>query len=257
MPLDVLISYTMQDLLFGVGGSEAAPNGGVVGKLGYRQDVFEKGGLVKLMDGILELSRNYRFPKLEQTGPVVSLTPGVSQYPSSAFTNGQYDTVNLIPSFYMNYYNVGYAAGNGNGQSGTQLTWKSIDSLELMMGIAPGTPSFFSRYNDFIYIAPTPSVANTAYLRYQIEHPFTKGGALTDPFYLPNDWREIAEYAGALRFSIDTAMLDYASQFRTILYGDPQGKGDIGLITRKISQNEGDITANTAMRSMRVRVSKY
>lgn len=256
------MSYTMQDLLYGVGGSEGAVVGGMTAKLAFRQDTKEKGGLQDLADGILELSRNYRFQGLERTGPLVTLTTGQFQYPWSFFQNTgdqtiPYDNITLIPSFYLNYNTPGFTPGNGNFQAGSGLAWKSIDALELMLNLNPGTPAYFSRYQDQVYLAPPPNTPQTGYMRYQIEHPFTKPVALTDPFLLPNEWREIAEFCGALRFANKTRMLDYATQYRNTLYGDPNRPQDVGLIKSRITQIEGDSTSNTAMRSIRVMVARY
>ncbi len=256
------MAYTMNDLLYGVGGSPTSIIGGVVAKLSFRQDVQSKGGLQDIADGILELSRDYRFQGLERTGPVQTLTPGQISYPTSFFQNTadqviNYDNVDLVPSFYINYQTPGYAPGNSNYQAGSGLEWKSIDSLELMFNLNPGTPAYWTRYQGQVYLAPPPAGPNTAYMRYQIEHPFSQPVALTDSFLLPNEWREIAEYCGALRFANKVRMLDFATQYHNILYGDPNKTNDVGLVKSRITQIQGDSTSNTAMRSIRVRVHRY
>jgi hypothetical protein len=253
--------YTMSDLLYGVGGSVNNVVGGIVAKLSFRQDVASKGGLQDIADGILELSRNYRYQGLERTGPLVTLVPGQFQYEASFFENYgdivAFNNINLIPSFYINYITPGYVLGNGNYQAGSGLTWKSIDSLELMFNLNPGVPAYWTRYQDSVYIAPPPQAANTGYMRYQVEHPFSNPVSGIDPFLLPNEWREIAEFAGAMRFAAKTRMLDYAKQYHDILYGDPDKPDDVGLIKSRITQIQGDSTANTSMRSIQVRVSRY
>lgn len=246
--------YTMRDLLFGVGGTQASPTGGVCGKVSFRQDIIKQGGLTKLQDAILELSRSYRFGGLERTGPTKTLTPGQYLYPMSFFTNPTENNpvVNLIPSFYVEYV-ISPSSSTG---SGTNLLWKTIDTLELMLQLQSySNPAYFTRYNEQIYLAPVPQQANPIYMRYQVEHPFASPVSLDDIFLLPNEWKEIAEYAAALRFATDTRMLDFASQYHNILYGDPKEPGKIGLIEARISQNQGD--SISMPKQIRVAISRY
>lgn len=246
------MAYTLQDLLCGKGGTPTAPTAGVIGKLSYRQDVLAKGGLQKLQDAILELSRNYRFPDLEETGPATVLIPGQAEYPISYFTNLNADIVNLIPSFYMTYVTP-QASVNG---SGTNLTWKSVDTLELMINLTSySEPAYFTRYGNNVIIAPTPQNANPIYMRYQVEHPFSDPPALTDPFLLPNDWTMIAEYYGALQFATDNRLLDYSESYHNKLFGDPQNPGKLGLIAAKITQIEGDSISMS--RQLRPVIQRY
>lgn len=246
------MAYILQDLLFGVGGSQASPVGGVCAKLAFRQDIIQLGGLTKLQDAILDLSRQFRFQNLEETGPTTTLVAGQSEYPISYFTNGEAEVVNLIPSFYMEYL-IPPSSSSG---SGTNLIWKTVDSLELMINLQSNSnPAYFTRYSGNIIVAPVPQYANPIYMRYQHEHPFSTPVALTDPFLLDNEWKEIAEYAAAFRFATDTRMLDYASQYHNMLFGDPQNPRDIGIIQKRISQNEGD--SISMMKQIRVAINRY
>jgi hypothetical protein len=83
-------------------------------------------------------------------------------------------------------------------------------------------------------------------MRYQVEHPFSSPPSGADDFLLDNDWREIAEYAAAERGAINLRMTDYATNYHTILFGDPEferssgARGNPGLIFRRISQMESD-----------------
>jgi hypothetical protein len=92
-------------------------------------------------------------------------------------------------------------------------------------------------------------------MRYQVEHPFSTPPSGQDDFLLDNDWREIAEYAAAERGAINLRMTDYATNYHQILFGDPEferssgGRGNPGLIFRRISQMEGD--SESQMRQIR------
>lgn len=246
--------YTMQDLLCGIGASTGAPNGGVWNKLSQRADVITY-GVQWLADAIMELSQSYPFQGLQRTGPVVQMTTGTYQYPFSTWvaagdipTFGTTANPKLIPSFYMFYNNPTASVPGYN--PGIGLTYKTIDSLELMFS-TPGTPAYWSRYNNNVFIAPQPTNSYYSYMRYQIQHPFSNPPVLADTFLLDDDWREIAEYAAALRGAGDLRMLDYATQYHNILYGDPKKPGDLGLISARVSMLENDIVSSQGMRQIR------
>lgn len=240
--------YVLNDLMFGIGQTSATPNGGVMSKLAMRSDLLSLGGFTWLMDSILEFSRNYRFQWLEQTGPLFTLSPKIYSYPLDNFLIpadiGR--VANLIPSMFR-YFNTYQQNPSGNYivNPGSQLTWKSVDAIELLFN-TPGIPAYFTRFGSQILIAPIPQQPLSIFMRYQVEHPFSATPTGTDPFLLDNDWREIAEYAAAERGAITLRMMDYAQSYHTVLFGDPEferssgGRGNPGLIFRRIPQPESD-----------------
>lgn len=252
--------YTIQDLLFGIGSTANTPatyNGGVWQKLSQRNDIAASGPQA-IADSCLELSQSFPFAGLQRTTTnPVQMTNGIYQYPFSTWVNtgdiptpvNQYNAnPKLIPSFYM-FYNVPLAGVTGYNP-GIGLTYKSIDSLELMFS-TPGTPAYWSRYQNQVFIAPQPNNTFYSYMRYQIQHPFKQPALLTDLFLLDDDWREIAEYSAAVRIAGNLRMLDYAGQYKATLYGDPKKPGDVGLITARVSQMENDTVSNQGMRQIR------
>jgi hypothetical protein len=250
--------YQIQDLLCGIGstaGTASSYYGGVWNKLSQRDDVITYGAQA-IADAALELSQNYPFQGLQRTtNTFVQMTSGVYSYPFSTWVNaadiptfGTTANPKMIPSFYM-FYNMP-TAGVGGYNPGTGLMYKTIDALELMFQ-TPGTPAYWTRYNNLIYIAPQPTQSYYSYMRYLIQHPFSNPAALTDPIYIDDDWREILEYSAAMRLAGNLRMLDYATQYHNILYGDPKKKGDVGLITARVSMMENDIVANQGMRQIR------
>jgi hypothetical protein len=88
-------------------------------------------------------------------------------------------------------------------------------------------------------------------MRYQIQHPFSNPPVLTDEIFLDDDWREIIEYAAALRGAGDLRMLDYATQYHNTLYGDPKKPADVGLLTARASIMENDIVSSQGLRQIR------
>lgn len=249
--------YTIQDLLCGIGATTSAPNGGVWNKLSQRQDVFAYGPQW-IADTVLEFSNNFPFQGLQRTTTTpVQMTSGQYQYPFSTWVNtGDIPTPQnsynanpkMIPSFYM-FYNVPLAGVTGYNP-GIGLTYKSIDSLELMFS-TPGTPAYWSRYGNQIFVAPQPNNTFYSYMRYQIQHAFSQPAALSDIIQLDDDWRELIEYGAALRGAGDLRMLDYATSYHNTLYGDPTKPGSVGLVNARISQNENDIVSNQGMRQIR------
>lgn len=259
-----IYGYKISDVLWGVGGTATTPKGGVWSKLATRSDLVERGINEWATDAILELSRNFRFPGLERTGPPVLLKADVVDYTNDSLIQpaDMGMTTNLVPSF-VRYFNPYSLTAKTNASS--TLGWKTVDALELMFNTR-GVPAYFTRYGDIFKVAPVPDMDYAAYLRYQVEHPFTGSstGAPqsvdTDPFYLPNDWKLIVEFAIAEQGAIVLRMMDYAQQYHQTIFGDPEferssgGKGNPGMIFRRISQMEGD--SISMPKSIRVVVGK-
>jgi len=243
--------YTIQDLLCGIGATTSAPTGGIWDKLSQRTDIFATNkGSQWVADAVINLSRFYEYQDLEETGPTVQMTTNQVAYPLSYFINPT-DAIAFnarVPSFYMFYNNPNTNTSGAN--PGIGLTYKSIDSLELMFS-TPGTPAYWTRYGNQIYIAPQPNNSYYSYMRYQRQHPFSKPAALTDIIYLPDEWREIVEYSAAMRGAGNLRMLDYASSYKATLFGDPKKPGDLGLIKALLEQNESDTVSNQGMRAIR------
>jgi hypothetical protein len=250
--------YTISDLLTGIGSTAGTPTtyyGGVWNKLSQRNDVITYGPQA-IADAALELSQSFPFQGLQRTTSApVQMTNGVYSYPFSTWVNagdiptfGTTANPKLIPSFFMFYDNplnsyAGYNPGIG-------LMYKTIDSLELMFS-TPGTPAYWTRYANLVFIAPQPNNSYYSYMRYQVQHPFNNPPVLTDTILLDDDWREIIEYSAALRLATNLRMLDYATQYHNILFGDPKKKGDTGLITARVSMLENDTVSSMGMKQIR------
>jgi hypothetical protein len=263
------MSFTMQDIAYGVGGTATTPTGGVTSLLANRGDLLERGLYQWIYDAVLEISRDFRFQDLERTGPIIQFQQGTVSYSADSLitTEDQGHVVNLEPSF-VRFFNPYYpVAGGSYTNSSSTLKWKTIDALELMFN-TPGIPTYYSRYQNKFWVAPNPDTTYYAYLRYQVEHPFVPLVAPVQyqpydpatPFLLPNEWKVITEYWAGIKGASVLRQLDYAQNYHTILFGDPEfqrssgGKGQPGLIARRISQMEGDSTS--MMRSIRVAVSR-
>jgi hypothetical protein len=263
--------FTIKDIAYGVGGDNTTPTGGVTSLLANRTDLLERGLYGWIYDAILEISRDFRFENLEHTGPVVTLNQGQYSYAPDYLIQpadiGR--VVNLEPSFvrYFNPFNGVPVPGQSTNASST-LKWKTIDALEMMFN-TPGIPAYFTRYGGNFLVAPVPDGTYYSYLRYQVEHPFlplppasppNPPFLANTPFLLPNEWKVIVEYWAAIKGASVLRQNDISASYHTTLFGDPEfqrssgGRGQPGLIARRISQMEGDSTSMT--RSIRVHVSQ-
>lgn len=251
--------YILDDLLYGIGKTTPdTAKGGLQSLLANRFDLEARGAYTWLMDACLEFSRNFRFQWLETTGPLFYTTAGQYSYDLNNFILLQDagKIANIIPSLYR--YFLPFTPIPGTSMPGNNLLWKTIDALELMFH-TPGIPQYFTRYGSQIYMAPVPNASYPIYLRYQVEHPFSNPPVGDDKFLLDNDWREIVELGAAERGAIILRMMDYASQYHTVLFGDPEferssgARGNPGLIFRRISQMEGD--SESMMKSIRPMVA--
>jgi hypothetical protein len=208
---------------------------------------------------ILELTENYKFPGLQNTGPLNQLTPlTAGPYPYNGFQQpGDAGLeINKFDSFFM-YYN-GQVPVPGQINAGFPLKFKTIDTLEILMN-TPGPPTYWTRHEDAIYFAMMPDQAYTVYLRYQKEHPFPNAGtasASQDPILLPNSWQDIVELATAERIASDLDLDARRAKFQQRLWGDPKqpmgSPGKLGLIYGRTSQEERD--QDTTTRAMRIRM---
>lgn len=260
-----MATYKAQDIAFGPGGTAASPTGGVWSLLASRDgnELISRGMYEWIYNACLEISRDFRFQGLERTGPIVTFNTNQVDYDIDYLVqpDDADGVVNLIPSWfrYFNPYSPSGSAVYTN--SGSCLKWKSVDALELMFN-TPGIPTYFTRYQDVFKVAPVPDNNYYGYLRYQVEHPFTGASGTTadptDAILFPNEWKVILEYWVAMEGATTLRMLDYAQDYHTKLFGDPEfqrssgGRGNPGLISRRITQIEGDSTS--MMRSIRVNV---
>jgi len=222
---------------------------------------------------ILELSEDYDFPGLQQTGPTVALTPGVSSYSPNFFltpgpptpTGGgdQNLEVDKLLSIFLYYNSYVPLSASNSSNSGYDLTYSTIDDIEILINTL-GVPSKWTRHRNLIYLAMCPNAAYPVYVRYKIEHPFPGAGTPTagdDVIYLPNTWQDIIEYATAMRLATNTRMFDIATGLHTALYGDPKfqltggTEGAPGMIFARTSQKQRDQT--TSVKSLRLRIQPY
>jgi hypothetical protein len=214
---------------------------------------------------VLELSENYKFPLLQQDGPVVQLIPLQASYPTSFFLPPGAPAateINTIESFFI--FNSAYSplTSVNSTNSGYNLVFSTIDDVEVLINI-PGIPIKWTRHSNLFWFGSVPDAAYSIYARIKIENLFLNAGtgnANNDVIGMPNSWQDIIEYATAMRIARDLNLSAKASELYNALNGDSafQKSGGIegtpGLIFQRTSQESRD--QGTALKSVRLRMGR-
>lgn len=224
----------------------------IVKLLGNRGDVAAL-ATQEVADTVIELSNDYPFEELRETGPLVQLVPGQNTYALNYFLalavggNPQHVLNKIISWFYYIYPPTNLSTspvGASNANSGYNLKFRDMEDLEVLINVLT-VPIFWSWLGDDLFVAGTPNQASYTYVRYSFLHPFTSPIALnTDAILLPQNWWDIIQYGAAERIALQLRMSDVADRFHQKLYGDPEfqrssgGRGQPGLIHRRISQTQ-------------------
>ena len=239
--------------------SDLVPN--VVEKLANRSDIVTK--VPKwIKDTVLELTDSYPFEELRTTGPFRNLTVGQAEYSIDYFTNPADTNYTEVVTFFIQITSS-TTSSSAPISVGYELEYRTPPVVEPMTFIN-GTPVYWSQHGNNILIGFNPSISYPVRMKYQRRHPFStfEKDLPNDVIMMPDNWREIIEYAAAERGAINEIMLDYATTYHQLIFGDPEferqgvaGKGQPGLIHRRISQRERNMSNNS--RQMYPRVSRY
>lgn len=233
----------------------------VIRLMGNRGDVAAL-ATQEIANTIIELSNNYPFEELRETGPLVKFTPGINTYSPSFLlmpTTPARVFNKIISWFFYLQPPVNFTGSGSVGAAnpGYNIRFRDIEDMEVLANTL-SLPQFWSQLGtgNFI-VAATPNLAYYTYARYQYLHPMTAPVALTtDAVLLPTTWYDIIEYGAAERIALQLRMEDVADRFHQKLFGDPEfqrssgGRGQPGLIARRISQIQKNQSRST--RSMRL-----
>lgn len=227
---------------------------------------------------ILELTEEYKFSELQVTGPLVQLTPLTANYDFTYFLGPQDQNpppgppggppdprVQKVNSFFI--FLDPYTPPNSSNywtltNSGYNLTFKTIDRMEVLMQV-PSIPTNWTRFNQQIWIAATPTVPYYIFMRYQRLHPFPSYGTTNqdnDPIWMPDTWEDILEYATAQRLAQIYNLSDKATELNARLMGDQKFQetsgveGQPGLIFRRTSDESRD--QMTTVKRFRLRMGQ-
>lgn len=221
-------------------------------------------------DTVIELSDNYPFEQLRETGPLVQFVIGQSAYTPEFFMKpgligGNAKIFNKVVSWFFYLQQPVNLAANpniGNNNPGYNLIFRDMENLEVLYNTI-SLPQFWSQVgNETVYVAATPRSTYYTYMRYQYLHPLTAPvPLLADPLLLPTTWYDIIQYGSAERIALKLRMSDVADRFHQKLFGDPEfqrssgGRGQPGLIARRTSQTQKNQARTT--RSVRLIRSSY
>jgi hypothetical protein len=222
--------------------------------LGNRTDVA---ALVpyNLSQAVMELSNDYPFEELRETGPTTQFTAGVNEYPLTQFL---VQATSPAPQHQLGKILSWYVYYSGSTGAGYNLQFRDMSDLEVLWNVTSSIPQFWSwlgQSTTSLYVAATPSQDYYTYCRYQYLHPFSTTAVGTDPVLLPPTWYDIINYATAERIALILRMSDVADRFHMKLFGDPKRRGDVGLIAARTSQTRKNQSRTT--RSMRVMSGAY
>jgi hypothetical protein len=223
----------------------------VVRLMGNRSDVAALTAEA-MGETIKELSNNYPFEELRETGPIVQFVPGQNAYALEYFLAApiagvQHEIGKVISWFFYLNQPISLVPGVAFGYSnpGYGLKFRDIEDLEVLVNTVT-LPQFWSQLGNQLFVAATPNRAYYTYCRYQYLHPFTEPIAQpTDPILMPDTWFDIIEYATAERIALNLRMQDVADRYHSKLFGDPTGKGEVGMISRRISQTRKNQSRTT------------
>jgi hypothetical protein len=191
-----------------------------------------------------EFSMGYPFTDLEVKGPTVAFIPQQYEYDTTYFLNPDDEFARPVTWIVLDTNNTP-----------KEIKYRNPQVVEPLALTSDGRPGIFSRVGLSFIVAPTPDTPYTTWQRYQRKHPFSSPPVLADTLYFPDEWKDILEYAIAQRAALDKRMIDYASNYHTILFGDPKKPDTPGLIFNRTNQRERDSANNE--RRLIPRVQRY
>jgi hypothetical protein len=216
-----------------------------------RSDFMNYNPQKAIADSLKELTQSLPFEELRQDGPMKQLTVGQSGYPVTFFVNGGDDYSRPIAFNIFTDPNTNIVA--------YPMHYETPTAFQTIRFIPGGLPARWTRVGTNLYVGPQPNLPYTVFLVYQRRHPFNDQNLGTSPVYAPPEFQEIIEYMAAYRMAAGPLRwMDYATQLRTLLYGDPTADdriANLGLI--KARQYQQQLDEGQHSRSIGVVVGRY
>jgi hypothetical protein len=255
----------------------------VVSKLRGRTDVITSIPYY-IAQTLIDLSENYEFEELKQTGPLTNFVEDICAYPISGYDpngiNGNpfiqsiEDKITFIRSWFT------YFDTNGQvtlGQStGSVMKDRDIRVVEPMSKIS-GLPTVYCirgsyKNNGVILVGFLPDNPYPTQMTYQKQHPFSITfrqvmQSINDPklssflgtsvVMMPDDWTEVIILAAAEKACYDIGLNEIGTQYHQQLYGykDKKGNEMPGIITVRMTQQDRQASFNE--RQMRPVVRRF
>jgi hypothetical protein len=230
---------------------------GVIKKLRNRDDVAPDIPEY-CKSAILDLTENYEFEELRAQGPLTSFTTNVNSYPKSGpncpFIWPTHLKLTFIVSWFCYFQPLPITLGQTTGLEIKQRTVRVVEPMSTILG----QPTTSVIIGDQILVGFMPNQNYATQMRYQRQHPFTPSD---DPnllasslVYMPDDWKEIVEYAAAEKACYNIGMSELGQLYHNIIYGNPQ-KRQPGIIAERQSQQDRNTAFNE--RQLRPTVRRY
>lgn len=207
-----------------------------------------------IKDAILDLTQNYEFEELKVPGPVTNFVTNQAVYSKKGsgniFINPGDDSLTFISTWFV-YYGTTVEVGVTTGMEMKGRAPRVIEPMSKILGI----PSYYCIHGPNIIVGYLPNQAYACQMTYQRQHPFKQDSVISgSQVYIPDDWKEIVEYAAAEKGCDDIGMNDIGVLYHQKLYGNPQ-KRTPGIIMERESQQQRDLSTNETQ--LRVVVKRY
>lgn len=233
---------------------------------------------------LIDLSQNYEFEELKQTGPLTNFVVNITAYPlkgydplginGNPFIQSPEDRITFIRNWFT-YFDTNGVVTPGQS-TGLEMKNRDIRVVEPMSKIL-GLPTDYclsGSYDNggYILVGFIPNNPYPTQMTYQRQHPFncTYENVLlsignpqltalvaSTKVRMPVDWTEIIILGAAEKACYDIGMNDIGNQYHQQLYGykDKRGNEMPGIITVRLTQQERQASFNE--RQLRPIVRRY
>jgi hypothetical protein len=256
---------------------------GVIDKLRGRTDKASSCPYYIAM-ALIDLSENYEFEELKQTGPLTNFVVGQAQYPLKGFdptgVNGNPfiaapdDRITFIRNWFTYFDTNGQViSGTTTGMEMKDRDIRVVEPMSKIMGI-PTVYTMSGSYdnNGYILVGFMPDNLYSTQLTYQRQHTFNcsyeqvlqsvSNPALTavvasSKVRMPHDWIEIITLAAAEKACYAIGLNEIGTGYHQQLYGykDKRGSEMPGIISVRLTQQDRQSSFNE--RALRPVVRRY
>jgi hypothetical protein len=226
-----------------------------------------------IAQALIDLSENYEFEELKQTGPLTNFIVNQSSYPirgydplginGNPFIQAPTDKITFLRNWFTYFDTSGVVVvGQSTGEEMKDRDIRVVEPMSKILGL-PTVYCLKGSYNNYgqIIVGFMPDNPYPTQLTYQRQHPFkctyeqvlqsignpsliNQVGA--SDIYMPDDWMEIVILAAAEKACYDIGINDIGTQYHQQLYGykDKKGNEMPGIITVRMTQQDRQTSFN-------------
>lgn len=227
-----------------------------------------------IAQALIDLSQNYEFEELKQTGPLTNFVQNIASYPlkgydlkgihGNPFIQSPGDRITFLRNWFIYFDTNGQVTvGSSTGNEINNRDIRVVEPMSKILGL-PTVACISGSYDNYGYILVgfMPDNPYPTQLTYQRQHPFNTTYeqvllSIGNPslmaqvgaskIHMPIDWTEIIITAAAEKACLDIGMNEIAQQYHTSLYGykDKKGSEYPGMITARVSQQDRQASFNS------------